>query len=396
MRAPAVIRSLSLVLAMSLAVPSDTFGLTWGTTVKLTTSRTAAAWVGLASTGASAAHSAYQEATRGGLSVFYRRSSDKGATWAAPVRISPASAWVADAAAIAVAGTRIDIAWRQEDASSDPNVTTNSIRYRGSNTDGVTWLAPKTLATGSYALGIPAITHDPGGRVVVAWTDGSSIRVRRSTDHGASWAAVQSVGSTGHTPYGGSGSIEGYPAVATTAGVTYVVWYKTATSIVVRRSTDGGVTWSGETTLSTAAAGGPPTIGAAGSSAVIAYEESSATSIWVATRRTSTSGSSWSSRVALTSTSSTTFAFGPVVRYTGGAWRVVYEKCTAAACAGSKVWYQHSTNGGATWTTAEQASNSIREYATPNGVAFPGRVLIMYHDWDPDTFDSDVYVRPGT
>ena len=379
-----------VVTLLALALPASTLALTWASPVKLTSTRNAVGYFGLATTGSSGVHVVFEEARGGVRGVYYRRSTNGGATWAPGLRLSDPESEYSTLASVSSMGSFVDVVWR-DDVNDEGDV----VWYRRSIDQGATWKPPVRLNATGTLPGSPSILHDSTGRVLVMWTNlvTGAIQFRVATNNGANWGPIKSLATSTHK--GANGRFEALPAVASGAGVWYVAWLSGTAHLYVQRSTDGGATWSTKVALTMAAFGDVPTIAATGSSAVVAYSESSATAVWVATRGTSTKGSSWASRVVATSTAAGSLAFNPVARYAGGAWRLGVERCATIECLSSGAWYRQSTNGGASWSTLQKVSTSSRPYATPDGIGYAGRVLFLYHDQDPALLDSDVYIRSG-
>ena len=430
----------ALALVLTLTWASDALALTWGTTRAITTSRNAVASQSLA-VGTGAIHALVEEARGGLLAIRYRRSTDGGVTWSASTAISTADVIDAYGEAIAARGTTVDASWVEFTASQV------RLRYRRSIDGGVTWQAPVSLSTGAIATAgtvavttvgdarptrrrsavapistsarrlleaaqrravrrtadttadpspsVPRIARDSTNRLVVTWTDDGTgqVWVRRSGDGGTTWAAATLLATTTNHPFGDA-VFDAFPDVAAGTGIFYVAYFATAASLRVKRSTNGGATWTAATTIATNGSGWLPDVAAAGSSAVVGYAVPTSTAQYTAIRRTADKGATWKTVVKLTPTTAAV-AFQPVVAYGGSAWRVLYERCLTTACAASAVYYRGSTTG-TTWTTAQKVSTTTRPYATPTGLGYTTRVVAMYDDWAPALLDSDVYLRTGS
>jgi hypothetical protein len=432
-----------LAVVLTLTWASDALALTWGPTRSITTSRNAVASQSLA-IGTGALHALVEEARGGVLAIRYRRSTDGGVTWSASTAISTADATYAYGAAIAARGTMVDATW----VESTPTLV--RLRYRRSIDGGVTWQAPVSLTTGAVTVAgstpvtvvdetdvptadvagadapamstaarrladaatrraarrtadttagaspsYPRIARDSTNRLVVTWTDDATgqVWVRRSGDGGTTWSTAALLTTTTNHPYGDA-FFDAFPDVAAGTGIFYIAYYATSASLRVKRSTNGGATWTTATTIATNGSGWLPDVAAAGSSAVVGYAVPTSTAQYAAIRRTADKGATWKTVVKLTPTTAAV-AFQPVVAYGGSAWRVLYERCLTTSCASSAVYYRGSTTG-TTWTAAQKVSTTTRPYATPTGLGYSTRVIAMYDDWAPKVLDSDVYLRAGS
>lgn len=387
-------RTLLAAVLLAALLPAETLAASWGTTLKLTSSRNALSSFGLVTTGSNVVHAVFEDAKGGIRGVYYRRSGDGGQTWAAAVRLSNAASEDSHSVAIASYGSQLDVVWLD---LTEPDWGHHVVKYRRSLDQGMTWQGTLALGGSECCATTPNIAHDSTGRVIVTWTNESwkNVNVQISGDGGVHWGAVKTLGTTSYET--SVGRWNAFPAVAAGTGVIYVTWLGAATVLYAQKSTDGGATWSAKATLTSAAAGNPPSIAATGSTAIVTYAESSPSLIWVSSRRTTNKGGTWASRVALTSTTSGNPAFNPVIRFTGGRWRVALERCgDATLCLTSAAWYRDSSDG-VSWTTIQKVSTSTRPYSTPTGVATAsGRVIVLYYDLNFDTLDSDVFVRLGT
>jgi len=173
----------------------------------------------------------------GNPDIWYVTSSDGGATWSYPSQITtdpdsdyePAIAQTAD-------GT-VWVAWYSY-RSGNPDIW-----YKTSSDGGSTWSDAYQLTTDTGSDYNPAITQTNDGNIWVAWQSyrfgGNGIWCKTSPDGGATWSEAFPI-DTG---------IWGYdPAITqTNDGKIWVVWtsYRSGNyDIWYKTSSDGGATWS--------------------------------------------------------------------------------------------------------------------------------------------------------
>jgi hypothetical protein len=172
--------------------------------------------------------------------TMYRRSVDGGATWLPAIELSrPGTEWNA-LPAVSVASATVDVVWTEGTFEGGPA----SVWYRRSEDSGATWAAAVRISPLSVnAVDRPAVARQ-GSTVLVSYTDmtGGTFHFRRSVDGGATWHAVRTLGTTAtlnaepsHLAFGG--------------GVLYAAWQSTGDSISLRRSFDAGLTWTGTGTI---------------------------------------------------------------------------------------------------------------------------------------------------
>jgi hypothetical protein len=438
-----------LALLLSAMLTIDAVALTWGTTRAVTVSRNATADRGLAVTTGNVFHAVFSEARGGVRAVRYRRSANAGASWTSPVVLSSAHADYVYGAAVVARGSYLDAAWVEYRGTSV------SLVYRRSTNGGVAWGAPVTIAgivaattssgdaavvdegvaviaddlsaadaatedqpaqagatggrerpqrprrtavSGAAAAASPSyprLVRDAANRVVIAWTDDvtGAMYIRRSTDGGVTWLNPQSIDTTTNKPADDS-YFDAFPDVAAGASILYLVYYKSASSLRVRRSTNGGSTWTAATTIASNGSGYIPSVTATGSSAVIGYGIWSSPHLYAAIRRTSDKGATWKTVVKLGS-STGYWTFQPMVARGGSRWQAVYERCLDANCAATGVYYRSSADG-VSWTTAVRISSSPRPFESPGGLAYADRVGVAFGDWAPKVLDSDLFFRAGS
>jgi hypothetical protein len=175
-----------------------------------------------------------------GRELYYRRSTDYGATWGDKVRLTNdiQESWHPS---LALHDSFVHLAWRDwRDHSFE-------VYYKRSNDYGATWGSDTRLsgdlATGSYDHCIAA----DSGLVHVVWWDTRTtpfeIYYKNSTDEGATWGDELRL--TNDT----TGSYN--TTVAARGATVHVMWealYNTS-YMMYKFSTDGGGTWSTDTAL---------------------------------------------------------------------------------------------------------------------------------------------------
>jgi hypothetical protein len=261
------------LLALSLVGP--TLALSWSAPTAFTTSGDAVGG-GVAATGTSSAVAVYDDSGR----IYVRRTTDSGATWTSRLRLSTDGY----ESAIAARGAKVDVVW----------ISNNRVRYARSTNGGASFAAPVALSPSGGGAEMPSVARGPDGRVAVVWNDwiAGKVRVRVSTDGGSSFRKAKTlVTSMAWGPM---------PSVAIGKGVIYVAYYIDETRLRMRRSTDSGTTWAAAVTVTNGGfdyAGSSLT--AAGTQAYIGYTVFDSTGPRAMYRRTTDKGKSWSSAAQL-------------------------------------------------------------------------------------------------
>jgi len=97
--------------------------------------------------------------------VFFRRSTDNGATWKTRIIISQSDE-VVSRPSMTVSGSYIHIVWNQADPAIGPNWY--QVYIRSSPNGGATWNTPKDLTSADETF-LPAIVASSGANVYVAY-----------------------------------------------------------------------------------------------------------------------------------------------------------------------------------------------------------------------------------
>jgi len=188
-------------------------GATWQATVPLTNDPGLSRFPSVAATGPYV-HVAWFDDRDGNYNVYYKRSTDYGATWQDDFRATadPDTQWYAH---VAASGSDVHLAW------SDKRGADADLYFRRSTDNGATWLAETVLSTAYRSQADPCIFAD-GANVHVTWTDDRDnwpnfeIYYKRSTDRGASWSADERLTNDDAFSTGAS--------VAASGDAVHVVW----------------------------------------------------------------------------------------------------------------------------------------------------------------------------
>jgi len=218
-------------------------GATWEADSQLTAGMASSVLPAIAASG-SHFHAVWQDYRDPSEEIYYNRSTDAGATWFrhADVRLSNASGFSRNPA-VAAAGASVQVVWYDR---RDDNM---EIYHRRSTDFGATWGPENRLTKDSFDSYYPAVAAS-GQNVHVVWWDTrggpKQIYYKRSTDAGGTWdpdlrLSTDSVFSV-------------YPSIAVQDSYVHVVWYDRRDlneEIYYKRSTDNGTTWGPDTRLTT-------------------------------------------------------------------------------------------------------------------------------------------------
>ena len=331
----------------------------------------------------------------------YRRSLDGGQSWSSAVTLAkPSSRYptVLGDPAIAALNGLVVFAYRANDS------TAAYLIVRISHDGGLTWAAPKTVAkvVTTRRIGEQSVAVSSAG-IFVAWTNRvtGSIIVERSVDQGTTFKPAQRIGVTTATFFPGNPAFtDGLIGLAASGSNVDLAWSPsgdgTMDSIVLSRSTDGGVTyWPAKTILAEPSVGWVA-LSAAGSylagevetadGAVVAFSSANGGAT-VAHHRLAGPGSVTSltnGSVAVDATGSIVFSY------------VRNDPAVPPAQAAGSILVRRSSDGGAHWSPFETVAAHLPS-VTPVDTAFAGgkTLLVWTSCAGPTSTSCDIFDSRG-
>jgi hypothetical protein len=360
-----VVSSAPVGVVLSLAVAGTALGLSWSGRIPLTSSGNGFG-DGIDQLDASSAVMSFVEWNGDGYNVGVRRSTTSGTSWDSP-QILSTNGFDSDVAALS---PYVDVVFEQN----------NRVRYVRSVNDGASYGPPMALSPKSRAFPINlSVARGPGGLVVVAWQNGNTnvVKVRVSTDNGVSF------GST--TNFATNIQDEG-TAVAAGNGVVYLAYKTEFDTLMVTRSTNGGVNWDPPVTATTSAYSVVDefSLAAAGDHVYLAYSNiNTAHPAWgtVRYRRSLDSGQTWSNERQLSPAAWKTEH--PQIDLRNGVLRAVYGRRTSS---GISIYFQKS-NDGLNWGGAQLVDPNAHDPF----VTYAGKVIVLF-----EVGTGNAYVRTGS
>jgi hypothetical protein len=128
-----------------------------------------------------------------GMAVYFRRSTDRGATWGAETALTQAPEYTY-CPSIHLTGLHADVVY------ADRKNGYFDVFHRPSRDRGETWGEKKQLSETVIGNLYPAIVRD-GSNVHIAWFSKNGVSYRRSRDEGKSWDPVVSLTEKGAMPF---------------------------------------------------------------------------------------------------------------------------------------------------------------------------------------------------
>jgi hypothetical protein len=138
-------------------------GATWTTSKKLTSNSGGSYGpaIGLGASGN--LHVVWSDDTPGNEEIYYAKSKDKGATWTTGKRLTFTSGYSVDPVMALDSSGRLHVAFM------DNTFGEFEIFYKKSVDGGVTWTTNKRLTWSLYAQGSPALGVDSSGNLHLVW-----------------------------------------------------------------------------------------------------------------------------------------------------------------------------------------------------------------------------------
>ena len=213
---------------------SEDRGTTWGAARRLTWEYGASQRPAIAVDSSDRIHVVWQDDKSGTTEIYYKGSTDGGASWSSAKRLTWTSG-ISEYPALAVgSGTNIYVVWH------DDTPGTQEIYFKGSTDGGATWNSARRLTWASSDCWTPAIVKGSGNALHVFWSQ-DDIFTKKSTDGGASWSSAKML------TWNEEGDKSPVAAVDS-ANTIHMMWRRDYAydeyDIFYRKSTDGGSTWS--------------------------------------------------------------------------------------------------------------------------------------------------------
>jgi hypothetical protein len=217
--------------------------------------------------------------------IAFRRSVDGGRSFS-PMRFLVRGTGAQTLPVLASSGSVALAVWEDaRDGSSD-------VALRRSTDGGATWGALQFLVRGLWSQQVPALALD-GESVFLAWVDprhgSADIAARRSTDGGASWEPLAFLT---RAP-----TEESRPSVSSSGASRLVAWEDVrqgSKDIALRRSSDGGASFGTVTFLARASSADThPVLSADDADAVLAWLDRRSGNVNVSQRHSGDEGATW-------------------------------------------------------------------------------------------------------
>ena len=323
-------------------------------------------------------HVVWFDSRDGDSEIYYKRSTDGGASWGADTRLSNAVG-LSEFPSIAASSTDVHVFW------GDTRHGEFEIYYKRSTDSGTSWGADTRLTNDVDYSSYPSAAVS-SQFVHAAWEDfrdgDLEIYYKRSSDGGTSWGA--------DTRLTNSAGDSENPSVAVSGTVVHVVWNDDRdgnNETYYKRSTDGGATWGVDTRLTNDPAhGNLSSLFVAGAEVHVVWYDERDGNREIYYKRSTDAGVSWGVDTRLTIDPAP--SNNPSVSVSGLIVHLVWHD---ERDGNKEIYYKRSTDGGLTWDADTRLTNAAGTSGRP-AVSISGQAVHVawYDDRDGN---SEVYYK---
>ncbi len=355
----------------------------WGSDVRLTANGSASetsnnnAWCVAAAPGGTVHVVWFDERDAGYDEIYYKRSTDYGTSWSADIPLTPSDLEESSYPAICVSGANVHVVWRDwRDGNAE-------IYYKRSTDSGASWSSDVRLTNDAYYSEYPSISVS-GLNLHVVWEDSRAgggnweIYCKSSTDGGLSWGADTRI----------SNALKGSwnASVSASGSNVHVAWRDDRDGpgsldygeIYYRRSTDNGASWGSETCLTNNlnAESWYACVSSAGSYVHVAWMDYRDGNSEIYYKRSTDGGTSWGADTRLTNDAAGSWQ--PSLAVSGARIHVVWEDRRDGSW---KIYYNRSLDSGGSWGIDTQLTNTADDTDNPSVAVADSIVHVVWFDW---------------
>jgi hypothetical protein len=272
---------------------------------------------------------------------------------------------------------------------NDLNPGNYEIFYTRSTDGGGSWAGIKRLTWTSGSSVASAIAVDSSDTLHLIWQDDTQgnfeIYHRKSTDGGVNWSGSKRL--TWTSDYSSNPNI-----VVDKSDNLHVIWQDGSPwTIYYKRSADNGVSWSGATRLTWGGSSSGPAAAVDSSDNIrVAWITRPASNLEIYYRGSTDGGMNWSGSKRLTWTSGD--SYNPAIATdSSNAIHVVMRDDTPG---NYEIYHKRSTNGGVNWSTAKRLSwNSGMGIFPTIAVDSSNNIHVVWHDDTPG--NKEIFYKKG-
>jgi BNR repeat-like domain len=328
-------------------------------------------------------HVVWEDDTTGNVEIYYKRSTDGGTSWSAARRLTWTSRQSRDSAVAADSNNALHVVWEDGGEGSGQEY---DIYYKRSTDGGATWEATKRLTWTASSFS-PAIAIDSKNVIHVAWLDDApgneEIYYKKSTNGGATWSAAKRL------TWSSGLSLEPGIAVGLSDAI-HLAWEDDTSGhleIYYKRSTDGGATWGPSQRL-TWTSGAPdfPAIATDLDNGVhVVWRGNTPANYEIYYNRSLNGGTTWDGAKRFTWTSGGSHDPAIAVNFSSGLHVVWCDETPG----NYEIYHKSSTDGGTTWSALKRLTWNSGHSGIPaiGASQSNANIHIVWYDDTPGNFE---------
>ena len=312
-------------------------------------------------------HVVWDDDVAGNNEIFYKQSTDEGATWSVDTRLTYDSA-SGFASAIAGEGNNIHVVWMD---NRDGNY---EVYYKQSTDGGISWGQDTRLTNDTNDSNNPSISIS-GMNLFITWWDNrngnNEIYFKRSTDGGLTWGLDERL--TNNT----TESFE--PYITSSDSTVRIVWTDQRNGIngevYYKISTDYGISWGPDIRLTqNGANSGGPVLAVSGLDEHLVWFDTRDGNYEIYYKNSLDGGLTWGTDTRLTDNPETQFS--PNIIVSGQNIHVFWRDDRN----NFEIYYRRSTDGGMSWENETRLTNDSAYSDHPSGAVTGDIVHVIWTD----------------
>jgi len=334
----------------------------------------------IASDSSTGLHVVWADTTPGNYEIFYKRSTDGGASWSPRTRLTWNAGWSSIPCIATDSGNGVYVVWK------DNMPGTYEIYYKSSTDSGVSWSTTKRLTWNAGLSSSPTIAVDSSNKIHVMWEDYSpgnfEIFYKQSTDGGGTWSAPTRI--TWNTGWSGEPSI-----TTDSSNKIHAVWNEELFGdfeIVYKSSSNGGTSWSKVKllTINDGDSHNPVVVADSGTGIHVVWNDDSPGNYEIFYKRSTDSGTFWSVPQRLSWNTGWSSVPSMAIDSANGVY-VVWKDDTSG---NNEILFRNSTDNGVSWVARERLTWNTGWSSAPALVFDSGGALhLVWNDNTPGNYE---------
>jgi len=324
----------------------------------------------------------WSDETPGNTEIYFRKSTDGGATWQAAKRLTN-NAGESGYPAIAVVYSNIYVVW----GDSTPEDSVMAIYFMRSTDGGITWQSAQRLTYTAKVSCFPAIAANYSKVYLVWWDDtpgNREIYFRNSLDSGVTWQTAKRL------TY--NSEVSSAPHIVVSGPSVYLTWFNAVSGnkeIYFRKSADGGITWkSAKRLTNNAGESYVPVLAVGGANVYVTWQDDTPGNKEIYFRRSVDGGATWQVAQRLTDNSGSS-CYPAISVYAANVY-VAWVDDTSEA---REIYFRRSADSSVTWKSAIKITNDavFDEYMPSRMASNINKVFVVYFDETPGNYE--IYLK---